>query len=93
MKATREIIPGFELPEDELIVYAENQPEYLQLPMWKGPEGHRVCRWKLTWRERITVLLNGSLWLSVLTFNRPLQPVKIDVSCPLIGHYAGDKEV
>ena len=93
MTPVAEIIPGFVLPDHELIVYAEDQPEYTPLPAWKGPDGLRVTRWKLTWRERLDVLLGGSIWLRILTFDRPLQPVLLETTCPLIGSAMLDVEV
>lgn len=88
MTPTEEIIPGFNIPKEELVYYAENQPEYTTLPMWRDPyiediNGYRCSRWKLTWKERLQVLFGGSLWLSVLTFDRPLQPVLLQTVCPL----------
>lgn len=93
MTPVMEIIPGFKLPEHEIIVYAKDQPEYQPLPMWKGPDGLRVSRWKLTWRERFDILFGGSLWLRVLTFDRALQPVLIETRCPLMGSAMLDEEV
>jgi hypothetical protein len=97
MTPTKEIIPGFELPSEELVVYAKDQEPYIPLPMWRDPnddpDGYRVSRWELTWRERLQVLFGGSLWLSVLTFNRPLQPVRLQTSCPLQGSAMLDKEI
>ena len=92
MTPIAQIIPGFKLPEDEMIVYAKDQPEYIPLPAWKGPDGLRVTRWRLTWKERLQVLLGGSLWLSILTFDRPLQPVKLAAECPIMGHAMFDEE-
>ena len=88
-----DIIPGFKLPESEIIVYAKDQPEYVPLPAWKGPDGLRVTRWKLTWKERFQVLIGGSIWLRILTFDLPLQPVLIETSCPLQGNPMFDEEV
>jgi hypothetical protein len=95
MTASYEIIPGFKLPNDEMVIYAKDQPQYLQLPMWKGPdpEGRRVARFKLTWKERVSVLFYGSIWLSVLTFGNSLQPVKLDTDCPLMASAMLDEEV
>lgn len=95
MTATENIIPGFKLPESEMIIYAKDQPEYNQLPAWKqdGPEGLRVTRWNLTWKERFQVLLGGSIWLSILTFNRAMQPVKLETSCPIMGSAMLDEEI
>ena len=93
MTPTEQIIPGFVLPQHELIIYAKDQPEYQPLPMWKGPGGHRVSRWRLTWKERIQLLIGGSIWLSVLTFNRPLQPVMMHTICPLKGSAMLDEKI
>lgn len=93
MKPTRQIIPGFELPDEEIIVYAKDQPEYLALPAWNGPGGKRVMRWKLSWKERWQVFLGGSIWTTILTFNRALQPIKIETACPLMGSAMLDREV
>lgn len=74
------IVPGLNLPE---VVYAKNQPEYIQLPVFKQEEdGLILCRWKLSWKERILSLLTGNVYLEVLTFNHPLQPLKLYVEKP-----------
>lgn len=57
------------------VVYAADQPEYQPLPVWKKPQGEVVSRWRLTWRERLAILLGRDLYLEVLTFGRPLQPL------------------
>lgn len=71
---------GVPLPE---IVYAKDQPEYIPLPVVKERNGTVTSRWKLTWKERLSVLFGGSIYLQIATFNRPLQPVRLSVE-PLI---------
>lgn len=66
------------------VVYAKEQPQYLQLPAYKYDNGHMITCWQLTWFERLRILITGKLWLEVLTFNRPLQPLKPGVEKPLI---------
>lgn len=68
-------------PEQNAI-YAENQPEYIPLPVHRTEEGEVISCWQMTWRERLTVLLTGKIWWSVLTFNHPLQPQCPRVSSP-----------
>ena len=65
-------------------VYAKDQPEYLPLPVYEDNEqGGRVFHcWQLTLKERIKVLFTGKLWINVLSFNRPLQPILPMVDCP-----------
>lgn len=89
MKPIVPIVPGFNIPTVE---YAKDQPEYLTLPAVRLPDGTVVTRWSLTWLERVKVALGGSIWLSVLTFNQPLQPVKLDAMCPIMGHTGHDEE-
>ena len=60
--------------------FAKDQPQYLTLPAYRCPNDRRgqiVCCWQLSWKERISVLLRGVIWHSVLTFNEPLQPIKL----------------
>ena len=67
------------------IVIARTQEEYLDLPAinCQDDSGTIVTLWGLTLVERLRVLLFGRLWLSILTFGKPLQPVKITVEYPI----------
>jgi len=58
------------------VTYAENQPEYRPLPGFKNPspEGEFVFCMGLSIKERIKLLFTGKLWVTLLTFNRPLTP-------------------
>ena len=66
------------------VVYAENQPEYLSLPCHKTEDGELTTCWWFSFKERLLVLLFGKVYLSILTFNEPLQPLKMNVSNPVI---------
>lgn len=81
MQPVSPVIPGLNLPET---VFAKDQPEYIPLPAYRSDDGYVVTRWRLTFRERVRVLLRGDIWLSCLTFNRPLQPVKLETEVPLM---------
>lgn len=60
------------------ITFAKDQPEYLPLPALT--DGTNVwTTWKLSWVERINILLYGKLHLRLLTFGRPLQPICLSV--------------
>jgi hypothetical protein len=67
---------------EQTCVYAEHQPEYMPLPAFRAGDGTVTTCWKLTWRERLTMLLTGKMWLSVLTFNQSLQPLKPEARKP-----------
>lgn len=58
------------------VTYAENQPEYLPLPAFKNdsPQGEVIICWRLSFRERLRILFTGKLWVSLMTFNKPLTP-------------------
>ncbi len=66
------------------MTFAENQPEYLPLPAWKGQDGTVISCWKLSWVERIKILINGKVWLRVLTFNQLLQPQLLAIKYPFL---------
>lgn len=55
-------------------VYAKDQPEYLLLPAHKAEDGRVISCWKLSFGERMRVLITGRVWLHTMTFNYPLQP-------------------
>jgi hypothetical protein len=78
------VVPGRSLPET---VYAKDQPPYIPLPVVRlGDEtGTVLSRWKLSWRERLSVLWHGDVYLWQLTFDRALQPVKLEASKPEMG--------
>lgn len=64
------------------VTYADNQPEYLNLPSHKSEDGVVTSCWKLSFWERVRVAVSGCLFLQVLTFNRPLQPLKMSANKP-----------
>ena len=67
------------------VVFAKDQPEYLPLPAHRfagDAEGRIAFCWRLSWRERLRVLLTGRLWHQVLTFGHPLQPQILMVEKP-----------
>jgi hypothetical protein len=80
VKAITPVIPGCDLP---VVTYAEDQPEYFPLPCYRAEDGTVTIRWKLSWLERVRVLIGGCIWHSVLTFNTPLQPLKLETRCPI----------
>jgi hypothetical protein len=63
------------------IVFAENQPEYQQLPALKldTKEGQVISCWKLNFLERVIILFTGKMWVSLMTFNKPLTPTFLSV--------------
>jgi len=64
-------------------LYGKDQPEYFPLPVHKTDGGTVTSCWKLSLFERIQVLFGGTIWLRMLTFNQPLQPLKLSIRCPL----------
>jgi hypothetical protein len=66
--------------EGQHVVYAADQPEYQPLPVWRKPQGEVVSRWRLTWRERLAALLGRPLYVEVLTYGSPLQPIYLTFS-------------
>lgn len=65
------------------IIFAENQPEYQPLPAFRNDEGTVLTCWKLSRFERFKMLLTGRLYIQVLTFNHPLQPILPSIENPL----------
>ncbi len=63
---------------------AKDQPEYLTLPAHVSAttEGTVTTCWKPTLKERLKLVFGGAIWLQVLTFCKPLQPLKMSVDKP-----------
>jgi hypothetical protein len=63
-------------------VYGENQSEYQPLPALslEDEQGHVVSCWKLSFLERIKLLFTGRIWMSLMTFNKPIQPSYLSVN-------------
>jgi hypothetical protein len=59
--------------------FAEKQKEYITLPGYMDENGIFISCWKLTFFERIIVLLKGKIFLSTMTFFKPLQPQRMSV--------------
>jgi len=57
------------------VTFAEDQPEYLPLPARREKDGRVITCWAMTWRERLSVLLRGRLYILMLTGGGPLQPI------------------
>lgn len=66
---------------------AKYQPQYKTLPAIRerGPEGRTTSRWKLTWAERFTIFLSGSIWITQMSWRRPLQPILPSTEEPEFG--------
>lgn len=59
------------------VVYGKDQKKYEPLPALKFEDGTMVTCWKLSWRELLRIVWRRKVWVSVLTFNQPLQPLYI----------------
>ena len=62
--------------KEQNVVYAENQKPYLPLPAFKAdtPRGEVVSCWELNFIERVRILFTGKLWVSLMSFDKPLTP-------------------
>ena len=65
-----------EFPEQNT-VYAKDQPEYIPLPAHKTEEGQVISCLEMSMDEIAEITRTGKIWVSVLTFNYPLQPMLI----------------
>lgn len=80
-------IPGLEASE---IVIARDQPEYIPLPALPldfpvegGTAFGVLTRWRLTDEEREAISNGADLWVSLITFGQPMQPIRIETTCPV----------
>lgn len=64
------------------VTFAKDQPEYQPLPALKldTPEGEVISCWQMSFKERVKVLFTGKIWVSLMSFNKPLTPSYISVN-------------
>jgi hypothetical protein len=79
MKPVSPVLPGYNVNE---VLFAENQPEYMQLPAVRveSPEHQVLTRWQLSDEDRQRVAQGADVYLWVSTFGMPLQPVVVEVA-------------
>lgn len=58
------------------IVFGADQPEYLPLPALRMPDGEVITCWELDAAEIESIVKNKCFYLSQLSFNQPLQPIR-----------------
>lgn len=61
--------------EGHNVVFAKDQPEYLPLPALKLEDGYVVTCWELTPEEVSNIAVTKRLYIGLMTFNMPLQPL------------------
>ena len=80
----RSVAPRVGFPETTL---AENQLEYVPLTVahMTYEDGTRgiLTRWKFTDEERAAIAAGADLYLGLLTFGQPMQPINIEVGRPV----------
>ena len=64
---------------EENITYAKNQPEYLPLPTYKDDNGLVTSCYKVTLWEAIKLVFGARVWVTIKTFNNPLQPQRLHI--------------
>lgn len=82
MKPISPVLPGSNLPE---INVAENQPEYMTLPVVDLGGGNIVSRWIMDEAERKIVEQTGELYICLLTFGEAPPTTIFQVNNPLVG--------
>lgn len=79
--------------EGHNVVFAENQEEYQPLPALQlnDENGQVTSCWKMTFTERLRVLVTGKIWVSQLMFRQPtLTPVLL--STKQSDHFRKEKD-
>ena len=61
------------------LVYAKDQKEYSPLPVHYSKNGEVTSCWELNDEQIEKIKETKCLWLHVLTFNQPLQPLAMSV--------------
>jgi hypothetical protein len=73
------VVDGY---EDYERVYAKDQPEYNPLRTLRSPSGNVISRWSLTAEQRLMIAAGEDIFLELMTFNQPLQPILLYLADP-----------
>lgn len=73
--------PVVEGMEEVEVKFAEKQPQYTTLRTLtsNGPERKVLSRWTLTDEQRAQVLRGADVYLELMTFGTPLQPIRMGI--------------
>lgn len=79
--------PGKKFDRYKPLTFAKDQPQYSPLPARAVGDSQRtiITSWKLSWKEKLQLLWTGRVYLTILTFGKPLQPVRMDVTAQAAG--------
>ncbi len=80
MNTVSPVVPGLEQYEIILGGKEAGQEQYIGIAALRSPEGVVVTRWQFTDEDRAAIAAGADLHLSVLTFNHPFQPVKLEIA-------------
>lgn len=61
------------------VVFGKDQPEYKPLPVYRTEDGKIISCWELSDDEIEKIKETKCLYLSMMTFGQPLQPVYLTV--------------
>lgn len=64
------------------VVLAMGQDEYEPLQAYRAPDGQTICAFRLSPVELTEIAKTKTIWISVLTFNNPFQPIGLSTQCP-----------
>jgi hypothetical protein len=67
----------------EAVTYAQTQEEYAPLPACRTEDGEVVSCFKPNLLARLAVLFGAKFYLTQLTFNRGLPPIRVSVRKPV----------
>ena len=65
-------------------IMGAGQPEYQPLPTMrhKDESGKVTSCWRLSPKERFKLLFTGRIYLTLMTFNKPIQPQLLSLEFP-----------
>jgi hypothetical protein len=68
--------------QDHEVVFAEEQPEYIPLRALRSRDGagRVLSRWTPTEEQRAAIAAGADVFLELVTFGAPLQPIRIAIS-------------
>lgn len=73
-------------------VLGKGQEQYQPLPVYRAKDGLTVSCWRLTFWQRVKLLVTGRVWVMQLTFNQMFQPQLLQADSPFAGEAVAEPQ-
>ncbi len=69
--------------KEQNCTFAKYQDQYLPLPAFQTRDRQIITTcWELSFKEKVKIIFGFKFWLTIVTFDKPLQPISCSCEKP-----------